>query len=127
MSAIVPIRGPIRQLDARAEQDEQVTEDLVADPPRLTKLLGRTVATLARLRRRFAPHHLDFENVTVDATGTTKYRFPHGLSGQVRYWPVAWTGASSPNLVLDASTDNNTLVLTSTSDGVVTLRIEEAG
>lgn len=127
MSAIVPAQGPLRQLDGKSEPDEQVTEDVVSDPHRLSRLLMRMMKDVAVLKRRWWPRRLDFEGIAVDATGTVPFRLPHGFGGAVRYWVVSWTGAAAANLLLGAASDGNTLVLFSTVAGTATVRVEEAG
>lgn len=127
MSAIVA-SGQTRQLDRQAEPDEQVTPEYVADQERMARLLMRILRDLALMKRRFWPRRADHEDRVVDGTGTTKYRFPHGYNGRIRWFPVDWSGATAgPRLVRHADTDNNTLVLVSYTAGTVTLRVEEAG
>lgn len=127
MSAIVPAHGDIRQLDRHAEPDEQVTPADVQDPERVSRLLMRILRDLAALKRRWWPLRVDVEDREVDATGTTKYRYPHGFGGRVRWWVVGWSGAAGPQLAEHDDTDDMTLVLVSYVAGTVTLRIEEAG
>lgn len=128
MSANIDRNGKVRQLDKPAEPDQQVMEDEATDAPRLVRLLMRMLRDLAALKRRWAPRRLDFEDCAVDATGTTKYRLPHGLGGRVRWWVVDWADASAaPALVKHADTDERTLVLVSRAVGTATIRIEEAG
>ncbi len=131
MSAVVPQNGPIRQLDAPAEPDEQVTPEQVQDTDRLARLLMRMLRDLAVLRRRFWPQHIDFEDLTFDSTGTTKTRLQHGFGGRVRWWLVDWQKGTeaplAPALSRHADTDNNTLVLISGVEGKGTIRVEEAG
>lgn len=128
MSAIVPAVGPLRTLDQPAEPDEQITPDQVEDTSRMARLLMRIVRDVARLRRRWAPRFIEFEGRVVDATGTTAYRFAHGFgNARVRYWVVQWSGAAAHNLRYSTASDANTLVLTSTSAGTATVRVEEGG
>ncbi len=127
MSAIVQLNGKVRQLDQRADADEQVQPDEVGDATRLARRLMWILGNLRDLRRRWRPRSADFEDRTVLGDGTTKYSLPHGFNGRVRYWPVEWVGAAAPNLRRHAESTANVLVVTSTSAGVVTLRVEEAG
>ena len=127
MSANVPLNGSPRQLDRRPEPPTQVTEEQAADAGRLARLLMTLLRDTALLRRRWMPHRLDYEDRAVDDTGTTKYRFTHLFGARVRWWVVDWDGAASPALTKDADTTDDVLVLTSTSAGTMTLRIEEAG
>ena len=128
MSAIIPLNGKVRQLDRRAEPDELVTEDQARDPKRVARLLAQLLRDVASLKRRFWARHIDFEDRTVDATGTTPYRFPHGFNGRVRWSVVDWVSASDgPRMARDTTSDANTLVLVSYEAGTVTIRVEEAG
>lgn len=127
MSAIVDKAGKTRQLDRPAEPSEQVTVEQVADPPTLVRLLMRLLREVAFGNRRWFPQRVDHEDRVVDATGTTKYRFPHGFGGRVRWFPVDWQGAAGHGLARHDDSDTNTLVLVSYVAGTVTLRIEAAG
>lgn len=128
MSAVAPKYGPVRRLDRASEPDERVTVDDLKSPDYLARLLMRILRELADLRRRWWPKRIDVEDRDVDGTGSTKYRFPHGFGGRVRWWVVDWSGASSvAGLMRHSDSDNNTLVLVSWVAGTVTVRIEEAG
>ena len=127
MSAIVPAVGDVRQLDGPSEPDEQVLPADVQDGERMSRLMMRVLRDLAGLRRRWWPMRIDVEDRAVDGTGATKYRFPHGLGGRVRWWPVQWAGSGPCALSQHADTDDKTLVLVSYEAGTVTLRIEAAG
>ena len=128
MSAIVPAVGAVRQLTRPAEPRQQVTPEQVQDPERLARLAMDLLRDVAALKRRFWPRRVDHEDREVDATGTTKYRFPHGFAGRVRWYVVGWSGGSAgASLVEHDDTDDSTLVLVSYVAGTLTLRIEEAG
>ncbi len=128
MSAIIPIRGPVRQLDRRAEPLEQTSEADAAEPNLVARKLNDLDRRISTQERRWVPRRSDWEDQPVDDTGTTLYRFEHRFGGRVRYWVVDWSGGTdAPNLLRHASTDNNTLVLTSTVAGVATVRVEESG
>lgn len=128
MSAIVSIlTGKVRQLDRRAEPDEVLTAKDAADTERLARLLVRIMSDVASLRRRFVPKRIDFEDLTVDATGTAKFRLEHRFGGAVRFWVIGWDGAAAHNVRQHADTTKDVLVLTSTSAGKATVRVEEAG
>ncbi len=128
MSANFPLRGPVKQLDRRAEPEEQITEDQATEPPRVARLLMSLLRDVATLKRRWWPRRLDFEDRAVDSTGTTLYRFEHRLGGRVRWWVVDWqSSVGSPWLNRDATTSNDVLVLVSLVSGTATIRIEEAG
>lgn len=127
MSAVAPTGGQIRQLDAPTQPDQNVSVDDVADPPTLARLFMTALRDIAKLKRRWSPDFIDFRDVTVDATGTARFVFPHGFGTAVNYWPVKWSGATAPCLRVDAASDYRTLVLTSTVAGLVTIRVERAG
>ncbi len=130
MSAIVRTSGAPRQLDLPASPDETVAEEEVTRPPMLVRRLEGILRDIAGITRRYRPERVDFEDFTVDATGTTANRFPHGLRGRVRWWVVDWIPASAgtrPNLWRDDATREGVLVLLSGAEGVLTLRVEEAG
>lgn len=127
MSANIPSAGDVRQLDLRSESVDQVTERDVEDVGRMSRLLMGILRDVSALKRRWSPNRLDFEDRTVDATGTTKYRFEHRFGARVRWWVVGWSGAAASALSEHTDTDYNTLVLTSASAGTATIRIEEAG
>lgn len=128
MSAVYPKDSKVRQLDRPAQPDEQITEEQVADPKRLSRLLNDLRTDTNAQKRRWQPSFIEHEDVAVNGTGTTKYRFPHKLGMRVRWWPVDWTGATAgPRLVKHADTDADTLVLVSYTSGTLTLRIEKAG
>lgn len=127
-SAIVPKSAKARQLDRPSEPDEQFTEEQAKDPERLSRTIVQLLRDVASLKRRFVPRRVDFEDIEVDATGTTIYRFVHRFGGRVRWWVVDWNSSSAgPALAKDASSDENTLKLVSGVAGTLTLRVEEAG
>lgn len=119
----------VTQVDRPASPDAVVTEEDVKDPSKLARLVMSIAKDVAQLRRRFAPRRIDFEDVEVDNTGTTLYRFEHGFGGRVRWWPVDFegAGATSAALARHSSSDNDTLVLYSLEAGTATIRVEEAG
>lgn len=128
MRAVFPLNGPVRQLERRTEAREQIDEAEVQAPDRLARRLTEQDRRIATVERRWSAKTLDFEDRVVDGSGTTKYRFEHRFGGRVRFWPVDWTGGTdAPNLRKHTDTTNDTLVLTSTVAGTVTLRVEEAG
>ncbi len=128
MTARVASTGPVRQLDRRAEPDTVVTEGDVKDAAKLARTLNTILKAVARLARSFAPKRIDFEDVSVDSTGTTKYRFDHGFGGRVRWWVIDIRNDTTyVDLRHHADTDANTLVLTSYADNIVTIRLEAAG
>lgn len=95
----------------------------------MSRIVQGLLNDVATLKRAWTPRRIDFEDVAVDGTGSTLYRFPHGFGGRVRWWVVDWSGAASvAGLMRDEdATDDNTLVLVSWIAGTVTVRVEEAG
>jgi hypothetical protein len=116
-----------RRLDRIPEARAPITEEDVSSATTLARLLDRLLRDLSRLLGLWRPRRLDFERVPLDATGTVKTRLEHKFGGAVRCWVVSWDGAASPNIRPHADTTAHTLVLTSTSDGTATIRVEEAG
>ncbi len=127
MSANVPAQGAARQLDRTVEPEAQITTQEIANPERVVRLFARLLGDVAQLKRLWRARRLDYEGRTVLGDGTTRYRFEHLIGGSIRFWIVDWDGDDPPNLRRHASSDSSTLVLTSTSAGTMTLRIEEAG
>lgn len=125
-TAVVPRVGKARQLDGRAEPDEVVTPEDAADTTKLARLLIRILRELAAMRRRWWPRSIDFRDIDTNV-GAGVIRLPHGFGGRVNWWVVKADGAIDVLLGEDASTDGNTLVLTSSGTSVVTIRVEEAG
>lgn len=125
VTAIVDSFGRVRQLTGPREPAEEVTDAKLADVKYVARLWMRTLRDLADVKRRFYPRRLDFEDVHVDATGTTLYRFEHGFADRVRWWVVDATVA--PKLAWNGASDASTLVLTSTVACSITLRVEAAG
>lgn len=120
--------GKTRSLDRKTQADERVPEADVQEPPKLARLLTRILGDLAALKRPFVPRRTDFEDVDVDDTGTTKYRFPHGFGDRVRWWVVDWSSVAGwPALIKDDSSDKDTLVLVSLTIGTATIRVEAVG
>lgn len=130
MSAVVNRAGKIRSLDKPAEPSQEVTEDRIEDKGFMARLLMGILRDVASLLRRREVTVTDFEDVEVDSSGSTKYRFPHGFKGRVRWWPCGFRDALDSlgaNLSEDADTDDNTLVLVSWARGTVDVRVEKAG
>lgn len=128
MSANIKASGDVRQLDAAREPDEVIDDVDVADHGILSRLLTRVLREVATLKRTWTPARIDFEDVTVDATGTTTYTLRHGLNGRVRFWVVDWSSTSAgAALARHADTDANTLVLVSYVAGTATIRVEASG
>jgi hypothetical protein len=125
--ALVQGNGKVRQLDRQAEPDEVVTEYEAKQPDFLSRILMRLLREAAAMRRRWAPRTIDHQDIVVDGTGTTVYRLPHGFGGRVNWWAIDFKDGVAALLVRDASSDDNTLCLTSTEAGTVSIRIEESG
>lgn len=127
MSSNVNASGVVRVLDRPAGDAPPFDEREIKDAQTLARILLGIVRDVARALSGWRPNRTDFEGMVVDATGTTTYRLKHDFGGLVRYWPVEWVGAAAPNLCRHTSSDATTLVLTSTSAGVATIRVEVAG
>lgn len=126
-SVVNTVTGKSRQLDRKPQPDEQVTEEDAADAPKLARRLTQQQKDIVELQQPFVPRRIDFEDITVDATGLVRYRFVHRFGGRVRWWVVDWSGGAGAALLRDGQTDANVLVLVSVSAGVATVRVEEAG
>lgn len=125
---MVSSAGLTRKLDKSPDSREQFSADDLDDKERLARRLTAMLRRLLGLEARWRPSAITFEKKVVDATGTTKYRFTHNFGAiDVRYWAVGWNGSTAACLRPHADSDTNTLVLTSTVAGTVTLRVEEPG
>lgn len=129
-AAKITAAGKLIQLNPKAEPDAVVTEADVQSPHLLAKLLTGILTEIVNLRRRYAPRHIDFEDITIASGGKT-YTFRHGFNGRVRWWVVDYenTGATVGVIVQKWAplTDANTLGIYSNCDGRITLRVQEAG
>ena len=128
MSAVIDhVTGKGRSLDRIPETPTPLAERDVEDRSTVVRLLSGLLRDVARLAGRWTPRHVDFVGVVLDATGTALLPLHHGFGGVVRFWIVDWDGAAAHNVRKHTSTTNHVLVLTSTSAGTATVRIEEAG
>lgn len=127
MSAVVTAQGSLRQVKPGQRTPDVISEPEVQNSTILTRAINAMRRDIADLLSAWKPKLIDYEDVVVDATGTTLYRFPHGFGKRVRWWPVSWNGAAAISLSQHGDTDNNTLVLVSRAVGTVTIRVEEAG
>jgi hypothetical protein len=128
VSAIYNASGVMRQLDRPSDPEEQVNDDQISDETQMSRLMMGILRDIVKMKRRFWPSYLEFEDRTVDASGTTVLRLTHNFGKRVRWWVVDWSGASSGHhLVKHASSDLNTLALVSFTAGTVTVRVEESG
>lgn len=127
-AAKVTATGKVVQLNAKAEPDSIVTEADAQSPRLLAKLLTGILAELARLRRRYAPRHIDFEDLAIASGGKT-LSLHHGFNGRVRWWlvDVEITGSSAAPIVQKWSplTDADHLGLWTDSNHRVSIRVEE--
>jgi hypothetical protein len=125
-AARIDSAGTVRQLDGRAEPDEVVTVEDVADPAKVARLLGKLLADVAAGHRRFAPTRVDFEDVAVSSSGAD-VSLQHNLGGRVRWYLVGST-VNVTSLYEATSTTDDTLVLnvTSASNGYASFRVEAA-
>ncbi len=130
-AARIDVSGKVTALGAKPSPDEVVTEVDVQDPPKLARLLARVLSEVAALKRRWAPRFVDFEDLLVTSTSTTKIQLQHNLNGRVRWWVVDYqiSGAAGGPIIERNATDttSSTLVLRSYKDARVTIRVEEAG
>lgn len=134
MSVNIDASGNKRRLDRPAEPDENLSESDLESPSKVVQLFLRLLRDVATLRRRWWPRRIDLEDRVVGNLGNAEpIRFPHGLDGRVRWWVVDWLPAVTGNTYIleraegQGLSDNNTLVLYSSEEGEITLRIEEAG
>lgn len=128
-SAKIKDDGEISTLDGKAAPDEIVTSEDAKDPEKVARILGKLLREVAELRRRWNPQRIDFEDITVTNAGDS-YSFEHGFKGRVRWWPVGWRSGTADACVLvenETLTTDTTLVLDSYGDGIVCVRVEEAG
>lgn len=128
-AAKVSSAGLVTQLGSKPTPDEVVTEQDVQEPAKLARVLGRVLAEVAALKRRFAPRAIDFEDVAVSTAGAT-VSLEHGMSGRVRWYLVGWQSSGTTAPILKESTTlttSSTLVLASYVAGTATIRVEEAG
>ena len=121
------VTGAVRKLDRLPEARTPINERDVQNPTTLVRILDSLLRAFAKALGGWRPRRLDFGRVPLDATGTVKFRLEHGFGGAVRYWIVGWDGAASANVRAHSDTTNDTLVITSTSAGTATVRVEEAG
>ena len=139
MSARITKDGTVLQLDRRPEPDEHISADTVQDKVRLSKFLLQLFLEVSKLRRRWWPERLDFEQ-TVTGDGTTPHTIVlrHGFGGPVTWWVVRVTNASTdvtglsttaiaPFVTESSSSDDNALYLTFYYSADVTIRVEQSG
>ncbi len=129
-AAKVAVDGKVTTLGPRPSPNAVVTTEDVKDPTKLAALLGWIVGVLSTLMARWYPRRIDFEDVTVGGAGAT-VTLEHGFGGRVRWWVVDWidSGGGGTAYTLNKSTASttNTLVLTSFTLGLATIRVEESG
>lgn len=101
----------------------------VDDKPRLSSFLKEVAVRLTRVELRMSPPQVDFE-INCGTAGAKSY-IRHGFGAPVRWYVVHWgrqDGASlptaAPALVMDTSSDTNTLVLNSYVSGKAVIRVE---
>lgn len=129
MSAVVNYSDATsRQLDAKPQPDEIVSEQDVADAPKLSRLLTRILRELVAIRRQWVPRSITFTNVPLDNTGTALFRLTHRFRGAVNWYVVGWRDAAGrPDLTEDDATDRDTLVLISNETGTADIQVVERG
>lgn len=127
-AAIVENTGTVRQLDARAGEQINVTSADVKDAEKLARLLQQALRENAELRRRWAPRELYFRDQALPASGSV--RLTHNFRGLVNWAVVRWSPTAAgamPVLAQTNGTDADALVLTSGAAGTATIRVWEAG
>lgn len=117
----------VRQLDAKAGQQIVVTSEDVKDAEKLARMLQTALRAIDERDREWRPRRLYFRDLTVDATGTTKYRLTHNFGGRVNFYFADTSSTGYADLRKDSETSNDTLVLTSYNAATVTVVVEEAG
>jgi hypothetical protein len=133
VSAIVSVRdGSVRQLDSRAEPDQEVTEEQVKDLPQLARILMSVLRDLALLKRRWWPRSITFRDiVSTGSSGSPQtFRLTHNFGGAVEYEVVdiALPGTVAIPLVSRAgSSDQNTLVVQVYYEATLAIRVTEGG
>ncbi len=132
MSANVEADSTIKQLDRKADPDENITEDAVKDSKQLARFLLRLFRDVASLKRRWSPRRLDFRGAisTGSLISPARLTFQHNFGGPVVYWLVRLTnptGADNTLIVEVEGTDENKLVVDVYFPATFTLRIEESG
>lgn len=132
-SAKIDSSGKVTQLDGKGAPEEQITEEYVQDPPKLSRLLTRILAVLTPLSRAWSPRRIDFEDVV--STGTSgspqSLSFSHKFGGRVRWWVVDQSSSGTVTLPLvlkdTAKTTADILYLNVYYPMTFTLRVEESG
>lgn len=132
MSAAKVNGTTITQLDGKAGPEEVVNEDDVKDASKLAKMLARVLATVAGLRRQWAPRRMYFQDIaTTGAAGASvNHSLQHSFGGRVNWWVCGWGiyGDTAPVVCCDDTvTTSETLVLSSFATGTMTICVEEAG
>lgn len=126
------INGILAKARRRLSSSASVQDADVTDPQKLAEILRSTLLRLSELEAKSPPEWVEFETAT--STGGALIRLNHGFGSPVRWWATAWTrpvgGGAYPttdhDLVQDALSDTNTLVLRSYTAGRVVIRIEPA-
>lgn len=129
MSAAYFANGKMVQLDSKADTDVVVTPEDVKDPEKLARLLQQALRENAEERRAWKPRRIWFRDISVTTLGS--YRLEHRFGGRVNYHVERWVPASTGDAplleVVEAQSDANVLTLFASSDGTVTIYVEEAG
>ena len=107
-----------------------VYEEDVKSTGKLTELLRGVMKRLSDIEARLPPEATEFE-VNVGSSGTVSLR--HDFNGPVRWYVVTWTQvggvtipAATHQLVQDATSDANVLVLRTYAAGRAVIRVEQA-
>jgi hypothetical protein len=103
--------------------DDQITEEGVADPRKLSHVITRLLATVRSLERI---QRKPFQDFAIAPAGSGTISVNHRFGGDVRWYLVDWTGSAAPNLRRSSSTTADVLVLDSGAAGTGILRVEAA-
>jgi hypothetical protein len=101
--------------------DDQITEEGVGDPRKLSHVITRLLATVRGLERI---QRKPFQDFAITPAGSGTISVNHRFGSDVRWYLVDWTGAAAPNLRRSSSTTADVLVLDSGAAGAGILRVE---
>lgn len=121
-----------KQLDSRPQPDEVVTNEDVADAPKLARLLTRILSELAALRRAWSPRVITFRDIVSTGTNVSPQtvRLTHGFGSAVEYEVVDIANPGVVNVTLvsrDSTSDANVLVVKVYFAATIAIRVTEAG
>lgn len=126
----VSVLGTVQKSRRTVSRAASVQDEEVKDPGKLAELLRGAMKRIADLEAKVPADAVEFEVIVGAAAALTSMR--HNLNGPVRWFVVNWTGSptatpvSAPALVVNSTSDNNTLVLKSYVAGQAIIRVERA-